>query len=70
MASIEIDIEEYNSYQKIINRLHDEKFNLMQQVAEKETEIESLKENIEIVKNANFFDRLFSWKQILKLISE
>lgn len=70
MANIEISLEEYNSYHDTINRLHKEKFELMKKIGEKDVEIDNLKENIEIVKSTSWFDRIFEWKQIKKLISK
>ena len=70
MAKIEIDMEEYNSYHTTIDRLNREKFELLKSISQKNEEIESLSDNIEIAKNANFFDRIFGWKQIKRLISK
>lgn len=69
MAKIEIDLEEYKSYQKTIENLNKEKFELLKKIGERDVKIEWLKENLEIVRNSNLLDRIFEWKQILNLIS-
>lgn len=70
MATITIDLNEYNSFQETIDRLNKEKFELLKQIGERDVQIERLKENIEIVQNSNLLDRIFEWKQILNLISD
>lgn len=68
MAKIEIDVIEYNSYYETINNLNKKISELKQELRNKNEKIDNLEENLEIVKNVNFIDRLFGWKQILKLI--
>lgn len=69
MATMEVSIETYNAMLKKIGGLEDDITTLKKENKKLHIEIEDLKENLEICKSANWVDRVFKWKQILKLIS-
>lgn len=70
MASIEIGLDAYNGMLERIKDLEIKNVALELETKKKDATISDLQEKIDIVKNANWYDRIISWKQIISLISE
>lgn len=70
MASIEINLETYNNLRNKIKELEVQNTELRKSNQQQDIIISDLKETIEIVKGANWFDRVFGWKQIKKIAEE
>lgn len=68
MATIEINLEVYNNLLERIKELEVENVSLKRDIKKKDIIIEDLEEDLDIVEEANFFDRVFKWGQILELI--
>lgn len=70
MATITIDIDQYNAMQKKIASLEENNFSLRKKLGEKEEYIELLEDAVDIVNEANWYDRVFKWRQIKSLVED
>lgn len=69
MATMEVSIETYKAMLNKIEGLEKDLVTANKEKKKLHLEIEELKENLEIFREANWVDRTFKWKQILKLTS-
>lgn len=67
MATIEIKKEQYDAMINKIDTLSQRCTNLEREKEKLSQENEELQENLDIARTANWYDRVFGWKQILKL---
>ena len=70
MATMEIDIKQYNGMLKTIDALENDVIRIANENKIAERKLEEAEENLEIFRSANWYDRVFGWKQILKLTSK
>ena len=69
MARIEISLEEFNSFQRKINDLHEK---ISEEKKEKEIlkeEIDSLTDDLQILLESNLYDRTLGWNGLKKILS-
>lgn len=67
MATIEISTQTYNSMLDRIKELEENEVSLSNKIKKQEIIINELTGDLQIVRSANWVDRVFGWKQILKL---
>lgn len=67
MATIEINLETYQNLQKKAHDLESEIAHLRNIIGQKSQTIMELEESLDIIHDANLFDRIFGWKQITEL---
>lgn len=67
MATIEIRKEQYDGMLSTIENLGKACTSYEKEIKRLKREKEELKDNLEIARTANWYDRVFGWKQILKL---
>ena len=70
MATIEIKKEQYDSMLDRIDTLSQRCIDLEKKNQKLQQENEDLEENLEIARTANWYDRVFGWKQILRLTAK
>ena len=69
MSEITLNLEAYNRFIEKNRKLEEDVAKLNAIIKDKDRYIEKLEDNLEIVENANLYDRLIGWKQILSLIT-
>lgn len=67
MATMEVDIKQYNGMLKTIEALENDVIRITNENKVIEQKLEKAEENLEIFRNSNWYDRVFGWKQMLKL---
>ena len=70
MPTITINIDQYNAMQEKIASLEENNFSLRKKLGEKEEYIELLEDAVDIVHEANWYDRVFKWRQIKSLVED
>lgn len=66
MARIDIDYEEYQNLKDRINKLEIENIKLRSEISSQRQKIFDCKNVIEDIKESGFFERVFSWENVLK----
>lgn len=70
MTTIEVNIETYNSLLSKLKEEEEKNIKLVKEVKRLNQALEDKKDNLDIFREANWYDRVFGWKQILKLTTE
>ena len=70
MTTIEVNIETYNSLLAKVKEEEEKNISLTKEIKRLNQIIEDKEENLEIFRGANWYDRIFGWKQILKLTND
>lgn len=67
MATIEINLDAYNALLNEKKELEENAIELRREVIRCEALIDNLESKLDVFESASWYDRIFGWKQILRL---